>query len=77
MYRSSNDIILYLRVMARHATQQNVVGESKNMKHVNILNITIFGALQFHSWGRQAWAPTEFFVGSLILNNFYLKHLFI
>ncbi len=23
-------------VLARHATQQNVVGESKNMKHVNI-----------------------------------------
>ncbi len=30
-----------------------------------------------HSWRRQTYAPTEFFVANLMLNNVYLKHFLI
>ncbi len=36
MYRCSSQKYWRHTVLARHATQQNVVGESKNMKHVKI-----------------------------------------
>ncbi len=39
--------------------------------------LQIFGALQLHSWGRYRYAFTEFLVGNLILQNFYLKHFSI
>ncbi len=39
--------------------------------------MAIFGAPQLQSSRRKTCAPTELFVGKLILNNFYLKHFFI
>ncbi len=43
----------------------------------NISKIAIFGGPELHSWGRQRYAFSEFFVGNLNPNNSCLRHFLI